>query len=789
MNERAIKTLEFIKIRDMLCHQTGSTLGRAKAAALLPTDSMEEANRLQQQTADAFQRLCTKGNLSFNGIPDVRDSLLRLERGGTLTATELLRISSLLTGAGRAKNYGYANDRQEEVAEDSLTEQFQLLMPLAGINTHIQRCILSEEEVADDASPGLRSVRRSIKATNAKVHERLGSILAQASAQGMLQDSLITMRDGRYCLPYKSEYKNQVSGMVHDQSATGSTSFIEPMEVVKLNNELRELSIREQEEIEKVLAELSEELMPELYNLRYNQDCLAELDFIFARGRLARDMRAVRPEFTGDRSVRIQQGRHPLIDATKVVPIDISFGEEYSMVVITGPNTGGKTVSLKTVGLFTMMAQAGLHVPAKQGTALGIFREVYADIGDEQSIEQSLSTFSSHMTNTVRILETADEDSLVLFDELGAGTDPTEGAALAMAILTHLHRYGIRTMATTHYAELKVFAMTTKGVINACCEFDVESLRPTYRLLWGIPGKSNAFAISRKLGLSEEIIREADAFIGIKDKSFEDMLAELEQKRQTLERELAEAREKNRDANLHKAEWEKKRRATEERREQILSAAKEEARGILQEAKDFADESIRRMRKLENQSGNASAMEDERRKAREKLSGIEGGRKGLEPKKKASTHKAADFRIGDTVQVLSMNLTGTIHTLPNDKGDCFVTMGIMTSKVNIRDLALVEEEPEKDAKKSAQIHLSGGTAKAMNIRPEINLVGLRVDEAIAELDKYLDDAYLAHLPKVTIIHGRGTGAVRTAVHNHCKRLKYVKKYTISPDYGSTEVEF
>ncbi len=789
MNERALKTLEFYKIRDMLCHHAGSSLGKTRAEALLPTDSAEEANRLQQQTADALHRLYAKGSLSFNGIPDVRDSLLRLERGGTLTTTELLRISSLLTGTARARNYGYATDRQDEVTEDSLTEKFQLLTPLASINNHIMRCILSEEEVADDASPGLRSVRRSIKSTNAKIHERLGSILSQASAQGMLQDALITMRDGRYCLPYKSEYKNQVSGMVHDQSATGSTSFIEPMEVVKLNNELRELAIKEQEEIEKVLAELSEELVPELYNLRYNQESLAELDFIFARAGLARDMKAVRPEFTMDRSVRIKQGRHPLIDGKKVVPIDIAFGEDYSMVVITGPNTGGKTVSLKTVGLFTLMAQAGLHVPAKQGTELGIFKEVYADIGDEQSIEQSLSTFSSHMTNTVRILDAADQDSLVLFDELGAGTDPTEGAALAMAILTHLHRYDIRTMATTHYAELKVFAMTTEGVINACCEFDVESLRPTYRLLWGIPGKSNAFAISRKLGLSEDIIAEADAFIGIKDKSFEDMLSELEQKRQTMERELAEAREKRREANLYKAEWEKKHRSVEERREKILSAAKEEARGILQEAKDFADESIRRMRKFENQAGNAGAMEEERRKTREKLAGMEQ-HKGLEPKKKGTgTHKASDFRIGDTVQVLSMNLTGTIHTLPNDKGDCFVTMGIMTSKVNIRDLALTPEEPIADKKKAAQAHLSGGSAKALNIRPELNLVGLRVDEAIAELDKYLDDAYLAHLPKVTIIHGRGTGAVRTAVHNHCKRLKYVKKYTISPDYGSTEVEF
>ncbi len=789
MNEKAIKILEFDKIRERLVSCAGSSLGKERAQRLMPVDTQEEAERLQQQTADAFSRICAKGSLSFNGLPDVRDSFLRLERGGTLTAAELLRIGSLLTATRRVREYGYANDRKDEDIEDSLTEQLRLLEPMKDKCAEIQRCILSEEEIADDASAGLRSVRRQIRTTNGKIHERLGAILNQASAAGQLQDNLITMRDGRYCLPYKSEYKNQVAGMVHDQSATGSTSFIEPMEVVKLNNELRELAIREQEEIEKVLTALSEMLAPELYGLRYNQETLAELDFIFARASLAMKMHAVRPEFTDNRSLVIKQGRHPLIDPKKVVPIDISLGEDYSMVVITGPNTGGKTVTLKTVGLFTVMAQAGLHVPAKQGTTMGIFREVYADIGDEQSIEQSLSTFSSHMTNTVHILEQADEEALVLFDELGAGTDPTEGAALAMAILTHLHRFGIRTMATTHYAELKIFAMTTPGVINACCEFDVESLRPTYRLLLGIPGKSNAFAISRKLGLSETIIGEADAFIGIKDKSFEDMLAELENKRVTLERELAEAREKRRDANVYKAEWEKKFRAAEERREKLLGDAKEEARRILQEAKDYADESIRKMRRLEGSAENASAMEEERRRMREKLSATET-KKGIEAKAKGTgTHKASEFHIGDAVQVLSMNLNGTIHTLPNEKGDCFVTMGIMTSKVNIKDLALLPEEQITDKKKAAQVHLSGGSAKAMNIRPELNLVGLRVDEAIAELDKYLDDAYLAHLPKVTVIHGRGTGAVRNAVHNHCKRLKYVKKYTVSPDYGSTEIEF
>lgn len=793
MNEKALKTLEFNKIREMLVSHAGSSLGKERASALVPLTEREEIERMQQQTADAYQRICSKGNLSFSGIPDIRDSFLRLERGGTLTMTELLRVGSLLTATLRAKNYGYNGDKDADEEEgDSLTETFSMLVPLSPMKHEIERCILSEEEMADDASAGLRSVRRQMKSIHDKIHERLGAIVNQASAAGMLQDSLITMRDGRYCLPYRSEYKNQVSGMVHDQSSTGSTSFIEPMEVVRLNNELRELAIREKEEIEKVLADLSGQLAPEVDNLRYDQETLAELDFIFARGKLAQSMLGTRPEFSEDRSIIIKQGRHPLIDAKKVVPIDISLGKDYSMIVITGPNTGGKTVTLKTVGLFTMMGQAGLHIPAKQGSVLGIFREVFADIGDEQSIEQSLSTFSSHMTNTVRILEEITDEDMVLFDELGAGTDPTEGAALAMAILTSIHRYDIRALATTHYAELKVFAMTTPGVVNACCEFNVETLSPTYRLLVGIPGKSNAFAISRKLGLSDLIIEEANSFIGIKDKSFEDMLTELEEKRQLLEKELADARADRRETAMIRSEWEKKQKTVEDRREQILKKANEEARNILEEAKEYADSTIKRMRKLEQSGSVGKAMEEERRKVREKLGSVEE-KNALVRKEKRKEHKASDFHIGDTVHVLSMNLNGTIHTLPNDKGDCFVTMGIMQSKCNIRDLELVQDEDTATEKKQRHTGSSVGAGKSATISPEINLLGKRVDEAIAELDKYLDDAYLAHLAQVTVIHGRGTGALRTAVQNHCRRLKYVKEFRVGAygegDHGVTIVVF
>ena len=790
MNERAVRVLEFDKIREMLLHYAGSTLGRAMAGKIQPADNIEEADLLQREAEDATRRIDKKGSLSFGGISDIGESLVRLQHGGCLTAPELLRVGSILTATQRVKQYGTTGTRGEDAPQDTLTERFDLLETLPELCREINRCILSEEEIADDASAGLRSVRRKIKVANDKIHERMASILAQASQQGLLQDTLITQRDGRYCLPYKSEYKNQVSGMIHDQSASGSTSFIEPMEVVKLNNELRELAIAEQEEIQKVLAALSEMIAPRVPELRYNGQCLAELDLIFARAMFGRSIRGNRPVFTDNKTIRIIQGRHPLIPDKKVVPIDITLGVDPSMIVITGPNTGGKTVTLKTVGLFTMMAQAGLPLPAKSGTEMGIFREVYADIGDEQSIEQSLSTFSSHMTNTVRILEEADEDCLVLFDELGAGTDPTEGAALATAILTHLHRFDIRTIATTHYAELKMFALRTEGVMNACCEFDVESLRPTYRLLMGIPGKSNAFAISKKLGLSDTVIGEAEALIGESDKHFEDIITDLETKRQAMEEELRKAREANRDAEAKRAEWEKKTAEIAQKREEILRKAREEALDTLEEAKAYADESIKRVRKLESHVSSAD-LDNERRRTREKIGEMESKmserpQSAKERQKAARPNKASDFRIGDTVMVLSMNLKGTIHSLPNDKGDCFVTMGILQSKVNISDLEKLEEDGPK--KKEAGVKVDTG-AKSLTIRPEINLVGLRVDEALAELDKYLDDAYLAHLSKVTVIHGRGTGALRTAVHTHCKKMKYVKGLTVSPDYGSTEVEF
>lgn len=795
MNDKALRILEYHKIIEKLSALAGSSLGREKCHQLMPLTNLAHIEQMQQETSDALARLYAKGTLSFSGIPDIRDTLMRLEIGATLGAGELLKISSVLTATLRAKNYGYNqrnNEEAEEAAQDSLMERFRLLEPLSPINNEIRRCIISEEEIADDASPGLKSVRRQIKLTNDKIHEQLGSILNSASTKGMLQDAIITMRNGRYCLPIKQEYKNTFQGMMHDQSSTGSTAFIEPMAIVRLNNELAELAIREQEEIEKILAELSNLVETEKLNLKYNQESLAELDFIFARAQLSKNMKASQPRFNTRHYINIKKGRHPLIDPKKVVPIDIYLGNQFDLLVITGPNTGGKTVSLKTVGLFTLMGQAGLHIPAFDGSELSIFEEVYADIGDEQSIEQSLSTFSSHMTNTVSILEHANENSLVLFDELGAGTDPTEGAALAMAILSYLHQRKIRTMATTHYSELKIFALSTEGVSNACCEFSVETLQPTYRLLIGIPGKSNAFAISSKLGLSSFVIEKAKEFIGTKDESFEDVISTLEASRVAMEKDKAEIAEYKREVEELKRKLAEKNTKIDAAKDRILREANEKARTILQEAKDYADETIRKYNKWSAGGANNKEMENERAALREKL-GNTDTKLASKEKKNRKQHKASDFKIGDSVHVISLNLKGSISTLPNAKGDCYVQMGILRSLVNISDLELIDEEtivaPNMTKTQSGKIRMS----KSISISPELNIIGKRVDDALPLVDKYLDDAYLAHLPQVTIIHGRGTGALKEAVHAHLKRTKYVKSYRVGGfgegDHGVTIVEF
>jgi MutS2 family protein len=790
MNEKALRTLEYNKIIDRLTNLASTGYGKELCAHLLPSSDLDTIRRLQRETTDAQSRILRKGSISFNGIHDIRPSMMRLKVGSALNAAELLHISSDLDAALRVKAYGgYTGKDSDTQTDDSLTEYFAGLEPLTPLNNEIKRCIISEEDIADDASPALKTVRRSIKNTNDRIHSELSSILN--SSRTMLQDSIITMRNGRYCLPVRSEYKSQFQGMIHDQSSTGSTLFVEPMAIVRLNNELKELSIKEQEEIEKVLADLSNQAAEHIEELETDFQTLSELDFIFARGALSKQLKGSEPNFNNKGIVNIKKGRHPLIDPKKVVPIDIMLGKDFSMLIITGPNTGGKTVSLKTVGLLTIMGQAGLHIPAFDGSELAVFEEVYADIGDEQSIEQSLSTFSSHMTNIVNILKLADTQSLVLFDELGAGTDPTEGAALAMSILTSLHRRAIRTMATTHYSELKVYALSTEGVSNACCEFDVETLRPTYRLLIGIPGKSNAFAISSKLGLPDYIIKDAKEYIGKQDKSFEDLLTDLESSRITIEKEQNEISLYKEEIEKLKKNLDRKNESLDANRDRLLKEAKEQAASVLQEAKEFADQSIRKYNKWMQEGGNIKDMENERNSLREKMNKNNTGQKRQQ--KTGQNLTAKDLRVGDSIKVLSLGLKGTVSTLPNAKGDLFVQMGILRSQVNIKDIELVQEDaiiaPGYTKTQSGKIKMS----KSATIHPEINLIGKTVDEAISILDKYLDDAYLAHLPQVTIIHGRGTGALRNAIQVHLKKLKYVNSFRVGGagegDHGVTIVEF
>lgn len=783
MNQKVLKTLEYHKIIEKLTEYAASEPGKRLCRELEPSSDFEEIVQAQAETADAAARVRQKGSVSFAGISDIGGSLKRLEIGSSLSIHELLAVSSLLTCAARAKNYG--RRQESELPDDSLDEMFRSLEPLTNVNNEITRCIISEEEVADDASPGLRHVRRQMKITGDRVHTQLNAILN--SSRTMLQDPVITMRDGRYCLPVKAEYKSSFQGMVHDQSATGSTLFIEPMAIIKLNNELRELEIREQKEIEMVLAALSMELVPYVETILINLKLLTKLDFIFARAALARHYNCSMPKFNKNGYIHIKDGRHPLLDPKKVVPINVYLGKDFDLLIVTGPNTGGKTVSLKTVGLFTLMGQSGLQIPAFDGSELAVFDEVFADIGDEQSIEQSLSTFSAHMTNIVRILEKADSHSLCLFDELGAGTDPTEGAALAIAVLSFLHNMKCRTMATTHYSELKVYALTTPGVENACCEFDVETLRPTYRLLIGIPGKSNAFAISQKLGLPDFIIQDAKSRLEEGDEAFEDLLASLEESRVTIEKERKEIASYKSEISRLKSRLEQKEERFDERKDKLIRNANEEAQRILREAKETADQTIRQINKLAQSSGVGKELEAERTKLREKLDKVDknlslknekGPKKTISPKK---------LKIGDGVKVLTMNLNGTVSSLPNAKGDLYVQMGILRSLVNIKDLELLNEPaisgPGMDLMKknntgSGKIKMS----KSFSVSPEVNLIGMTVDEAIPVLDKYLDDAYLAHLPKVRVVHGRGTGALKAGVHKHLKKLKYVKEFRLG-DFG------
>lgn len=790
MNEKVLQVLEYNKIIAMLENKAGSALGKECCRNLQPKTKLEEIEKEQEETAAAFTRVIKKGSTSFGNNKDIRFSLKSLEIGSTLSVVELLKIAAFLENVSRVKTYGKAEKEGE--AEDVLAPYFERLMSLPQLSLEIRRCVLSEEEIADDASSTLKQIRRSMVSVNDKIHHQLNSMV-NGSVRSYLQETVITMRNNRYCLPVKAEYKGQVPGMIHDQSSTGSTLFIEPAGVVALNNELKELSLKEKEEIEKIMASLSEMCAEYTEVLAENQEIMTKLDFIFAKGNLALEMNASQPIFNREHFIHIRKGRHPLLNKKTVVPIDISLGKDYDLLVVTGPNTGGKTVSLKTLGLLTLMGQAGLHIPALDRSELSVFTEVFADIGDEQSIEQSLSTFSSHIKTIVEILGKADENSLCLFDELGAGTDPTEGAALAISILNHLHERGIRTMATTHYSELKVYALTENFVENACCEFDVESLRPTYRLLIGIPGKSNAFAISSKLGIPESIIEKAKSQIGKTERSFEDLLSDLEKSRITIEKEQSQIESYKEEIKSLKEQLTKKHEKIDASKDKILRDANERAKEILQEAKDVADETIRTMQKANASGISMKELEKKRQNVRNKIN--EKNEK-LSVRAKVSTHKQlklGDIRLGDKVKIVSMGLTGTVNALPDNKGNMFVQCGIMRTKTNISDLVLVEEEEivSKVLQKTGAGKIK--MSKSFSVSSEINLLGQTVDEALAVLDKYLDDAYLAHLPSVRVVHGKGTGALRQGVHNYLKRSPYVDSYRLGEigegDAGVTVVTF
>ena len=797
MEDKTLKILEFDKIIERLAEHASSEAGRELCLKLSPSSGFRHISVWQKNTSDACSRIRLSGStLSFRGVKDIGDILKRLDIGAVLSAAELLRVSSVLTVSDRAKRFDSLDDEHE----DSLSEMFSMIEPLVNINRGIQTAVLDEDTIADDASPGLAAVRQKIKRTEAAVHETMAAKLN--SCRDYLTDAVITQRDGRYCLPVKSEYKSKVPGMVHDASSTGLTLFIEPMAVVSLNNELKELTVEEQREIEKVLRGLSESLMPYTDTINDNIKLLKRLDMIFAKALFSAEVGGVEPKFSRDRSIDLKEARHPLIDPKSVVPVSVRLGSEFGLLIVTGPNTGGKTVSLKTTGLLTLMAQAGLHIPAAEGSVMGIYEDVYADIGDEQSIEQSLSTFSAHMTNTVHILEKADSHSLCLFDELGSGTDPTEGAALGIAILDFLHNMKTNTMATTHYAEIKAYALETDGVENACCEFDVETLKPTYRLLIGVPGKSNAFAISERLGLPSYIIDEAKRRIKVENESFEELIKKLNEDKIGAERAREEADSYKAEAESLRNRLKQREERLETNRDKIIADAKAEAQRILKNAKETADSAIKNINRLKSVDDYRKA-EQERERLRKQLKDSAGGQiigeKG--PSRPVSAKK---LQVGDIVRIMPMGgVNGTVSSLPDKDNNFFVQIGFMKSKVNVKDVELAQGagtaaylESAKNAKTG-----SAGTVKkdkkfspkSLTVSPEINLIGMTTDEARPVLEKYLDDAYLAHISPVRVVHGRGTGALKNMTHDYLKRLKYVDSYRLGVfgegDTGVTVVTF
>ena len=783
MNKRSLQALEFDKILELLAQHAASEMAKVRCMRIVPQRDINRIVTLQEETRDAFLRLEKYGNLGFSGLTDVGAVIKLLSVESVLSAKELLSLAGLLEAAASAKKYGDGDDVGLPKAVDSLTERFDMLIPLADVSGRIRHAIISADEIADDASSGLKEVRRKLKAADDKLRREIDKLLKNDAIRDMLQDSLVTTRGGRYCLPVKAEARSKFKGMIHDRSASGSTLFIEPESVVNINNEITELTVDEHAEIEKVLADLSIMAAAVKEDIEFDFKTLIELDFIFAKAKFARAYRCSEPSFNEEGRVDIKAGRHPLLDRKTVVPIDIKIGDGYNLLIVTGPNTGGKTVSLKTLGLFTLMGQAGLHIPADEGSVLSVYNDVFADIGDEQSIEMSLSTFSSHMSNIVYIVKHADSKTLCLFDELGGGTDPVEGAALATSILDYLKQMGATVMATTHYNELKVYAMSGEGVENASCEFDVATLTPTYKLRIGIPGSSNAFAISSKLGLPKHIIEAAGLRMEQSDKDMEKLITGLTESKKQAEEAAAETERLRKEAEELKESLAEKESYLDEKKAEILEKAREEARDLIDEAKTQADNAIRDYNKwLKNPAkADVKAMEDKRAGLREKLDKLDASAK--EKPKQTSNHKSGDFHIGDMVLALNMGTKGTVSSLPDAKGYLTVRLGIINTKLHMSEVSIIEE-PKKESK-AARSASSSVRSKALTISPEINVIGKTVDEARAMLDKYLDDAALSNMTQVTIIHGKGTGALRKGIHEYLKRNPVVSSFR-SGEYGEGE---
>ncbi len=769
MDSKALNTLEFNKIKDMLKGKAASDLGKKLVYELQPSTDINEICNWQTETAAAVTMIMKKGSLVLGGLRDLTDSIKRVNVGGILSIDELIAVGDFLYCTRKAKNYSESDSKNDDFT--TLMKYFNELVCVQELERDIERCIVDGGEIADEASPALKDIRRNIKTSNARIKEHLNGIIHSSAYKNMLQDAVITIRNDRYCVPVKQEYKNSFSGMVHDQSATGATVFIEPMSVVQLNNKIKELKSAEKKEIDKILAQLSERVYENSGVIQSDMEILAQLDFIFAKAELAVSMKATEPKFNNSGYINIKKARHPLLNSKSVVPTDIYLGKDFTTLLITGPNTGGKTVSLKTIGLFTLMGQSGLHIPAFDNSELTVFEDVFADIGDEQSIEQSLSTFSSHMSNIVRILNNVTNNSLVLLDELGAGTDPTEGAALAIAIIQYLHALGVRTAVTTHYSELKVFALTADGVENASCEFNVETLRPTYRLLIGVPGKSNAFAISQRLGLPDYIINEAKEVLSHEDVRFEDVITELEISKKTVAIEQERAEQYRKEAQKLRSEAEKQKQKLEKQREKIMREAQDEAHRLVSDAKDEADAIVKEIRKLQRDGAKLDKIDDKRKKLKEKLTSMES----TAVRNSAGHTVPKELHIGDRVYIHSLAQSGTVTAIPDSSGNVMIKTGIMKVKIGIEDLSLdtEDEKPKQQAKKYAA---GFKNTKARDISPQVDLRGLMALEAIDKLDKYLDDAYLAGLNQVTIIHGKGTGALRSAVQDYLRTNRRVKSY-------------